>query len=194
MTERLDQETDKPLFDTFMELFQVPSVFSFETNMALTEGMFKFFGSGPARKVMARMESHSLKPLPDKEVDAYMDMCVQCVTSVLREKERSFITSADPRGGSRIACARLLSKAVTSVRRKTMARRLREADSQQLSDLLDDAASMPRPEAAGLALEDQYRRLAGLGEGALPGERLDRNLPPEEKKGSMKVNLFPGKG
>jgi len=142
LAESLDREANKALFDGFMGLFQVPSVLSFNANMRLTDNLFRVLGSNTARRVVSRLELRSPAMLPADEVSVYMDLCGRCTTSVLKDRERSFVTSTDPRGGSRISHARLLSKAVASVRPKASIRRLRKADGQEITSLLTDAAAV----------------------------------------------------
>ena len=171
LADAVPREADQPLFDSFMELFQVPSLFSFSTNMMVTDNVFRVLGSHATRKMMSRFESRSERGMAKDEVTHYMDLCQQSVAGVLSDREESSVTDTDPRGGSRITNARLLSKAVASVRRKRFTRKLSMADGKEISELLGDAAAMMPEQDAGTArgaVLHPYRALH-LPDGEPPG-------------------------
>jgi hypothetical protein len=158
---RVDSEVEKSLFDSFMQMFQVPSVLTFGANMALTDRVFRLLGSPQTRKWVSRMESGSDSSMEEEEVQVYMDLAGNCVASLIEDKEASFATAADPRGGSRIGHARLLSKAVHRVGRKDPPAKVYKAYGKEMSRLLDDAtAVLPEKPAGGLG-SAEYRYLKG---------------------------------
>jgi len=178
LADKVDRDVDKELYDSFMELFQIPSLFSFSTNMRLTDQVFKMMGSPAARRVVARFESRSASPLGQEEVNAYMDLSKDCVRSLLEDREHSYVTATDPRGGSRINTARMLSKAVASIRKTTNARKLEGVDRGEVSSLLEDAAAvLPGGERSG-TLASRYLAInANEGKGA-PGSPVEAPATP----------------
>lgn len=158
---KVDHEVEKSLFDSFMEMFQVPSVLTFGANMALTDRVFRLLGSPHTRKWVSRLEDRSESSMDEDEVQVYMDLAGNCVESLLKDGTDSFVTSADPRGGSRIGHARMLSKAVHRVARKGPPARVCKAYDHEMSQLLDDAAAVLPERPTGRLGSAEYRYLKG---------------------------------
>jgi hypothetical protein len=160
LAEVVDQTVDKHLYDSFMEAYQSPSLLSFEANMALTDRFFRAMGSGVTRRWVSRLENNSPTALLKDEVTVYMDLARDCILSVVEERERSFATAADPRGGSRISHARMLSKAVVRSANRGLPRSLKRHYGQEMSSLLEDAATvLPVDTAKRPANAKAYERL-----------------------------------
>ncbi len=155
----VDAEVEKSLFDSFMEMFQSPSLLSFSANMAVTDRVFRFLGSSRTRKWVSRMEDGSSRAMTSEEVRLYMELALNCVENVLEHGSESYVTSADPRGGSRIGHARMLSKAVTRLGGKSLPAKVYQAYGHEMSRLLDDAAAVLPEQGNGRAGSRQYRAL-----------------------------------
>lgn len=158
---RVDSEVEKSLFDSFMQMFQVPSVLTFGANMALTDRVFRMLGSNGTRRFVSRMEDGPNSAMDEEEVKVYMDLAQNCVASVIKDGVDSFATSADPRGGSRIGHARMLSKVVRRVARRDPPAKVYNAYDNEMSQLLDDAAAVLPERPSGGMGSAEYRHLKG---------------------------------
>ncbi len=158
---RVDREVEKSLFDSFMQMFQVPSVLTFSANMALTDRVFRVLGSARTRQLVSHLEDGSHSAMEAEEVKVYMDLAQNCVESIVKDGVDSFATSADPRGGSRIGHARMLSKVVHRVSRKDPPAKVCNAYGQEMSQLLDDAAAVLPERPLGGMGSAEYRYLKG---------------------------------
>jgi hypothetical protein len=169
LADEVDRRVEKSLFDSFMEMFQSPSLLSFNANMALSDRIFKVMGSHRTRKWVSRFELGSDSVMDRGEVEVYMDLALDCVYSLLKERERSHVTAADPRGGSRIGHARMLSKAVVRTAARAAAPdSVRKAFGTEMSRLLDDAATvLPEHTPVGVSAK-HYEQLKTEATAPLP--------------------------
>jgi hypothetical protein len=100
----------------FMQMFQSPSLFSFNTNMQLTRKAFRFLGTTPGQRLVRRMGRRTAPSLEEQEVELYTDLCIECILDVIRYGQYGRCADIDPSGLERIRHARQFARAVTSLR------------------------------------------------------------------------------
>ena len=113
---------DQELFNHFMEMFQSPSLFSFNINMRLTRQAFRFLGTPSAQRFVKRIGRRTAPSLEEQEVQLYTRLCVECILDVIRYGEYGRCADVDPSGLERIQHARQFARAVNSVRTGRRAR------------------------------------------------------------------------
>lgn len=111
------------------------TLFSFDTNRRIFQGMIRFAGHERWQRVFQQVLANSRFDLPSPLVDQYFELAFEYVVGYLLKRDRSPASHLDPVGDLNLRLAK-------KVRRRAMADRAAE-DPEVLRDMADDFFEIP---------------------------------------------------
>lgn len=152
------------------------TLFSFDTNRRIFQGMIRFAGHERWQRVFQQVLANSRFDLPNPLVDQYFELAFEYVIGYLLNGDRSPASHLDPVGDLNLRLAK-------KVRRRAMADRAAE-DPEVLRDMADDFFEIPDEPLLFWPQIQDAQFASGISSEVAAGRTLPAFVPDDAEPGS----------